>query len=147
MRNATYTGAWEEVPSTYDGEKLKGVDGLYYKVPPYNISNLSSKKTPAPIAYQKRIISNDDKSSFTAQHYLDRPVSELREELELAEADDADDAESVDSEFSIVSLLFEGHTYYRNEHNDDVYYDAEDGELVGKFVDGKIVFYKEGGNF
>ena len=66
----------------YHGEKFKGVDSLFYKVPPYNIPDASSMKEggPAPILYEKReVVACDD--DLPVGQLLERPVSELRQDL------------------------------------------------------------------
>ena len=70
------------VSEKYQGEKFKGVDSLFYKVPPYNILDASSIKEggPAPISYEKREVVADDDDLPVGQ-LLERPVSELRQDL------------------------------------------------------------------
>jgi hypothetical protein len=70
------------VSEKYHGEKFKEVDGLFYKVPPYNIPDASSMKEggPAPILYEKReVVACDD--DLPVDRLLARPVSELRQDF------------------------------------------------------------------
>ena len=67
--------------------------------------------------------------------------SAAEDDLEALMADDANQAADGDNELEVEELVHDGVTHYVDPNSNDIW-DIEEGEIIGKWVDGAPVFNK-----